>query len=301
MTALESLQRQMAIALELQSVVKTMKVLAAASIRQYERAVESLAEYSRTIDLGLQVVLKERAWAGNANSQGIDLAAAKNSHRLGAIVFGSDQGMCGQFNEQIARYSVECLNRLAPQTAERTVIVVGTRIVAPLETRGVAIAASFPMPSSLAGITPMVQELLLYLEAWRSQEQIGRIVLLYNQPRSNTACEPHIHHLLPLDRAWLEHLQQQRWCSRTLPTFTMDWTQLLAALIRQYFFVCLYRAFAESLKSENASRLASMQVAEQNIEQRLAQLNAQFQHERQTAITEEILEIVAGAEAIAQS
>ncbi|OKH21725.1 F0F1 ATP synthase subunit gamma [Hydrococcus rivularis NIES-593] len=300
MTALESFQRQIAIARELQSVVKTMKVLAAASIRQYERAVESLAEYSRTIDLGLQVVLKERARAENAGFKGIDWAAAEKHQRLGAIVFGSDRGMCGQFNEQIARYSVDCLNHLAPQPAERTVIVVGTRIVAPLEARGVAIAASFPMPSSLAGITPMVQELLLYLEAWRSQEQIGPIVLLYNQPRSNTACEPHLHHLFPLDRAWLEHLQQERWHSRTLPTFTMDWTQLLAALIRQYFFVCLYRAFAESLKSENASRLASMQVAEQNIEERLARLNAQFQHERQTAITQEILEIVAGAEAIAQ-
>ncbi|WP_041392330.1 F0F1 ATP synthase subunit gamma [Pleurocapsa sp. PCC 7327] len=58
----------------------------------------------------------------------------------------------------------------------------------------------------------------------------------------------------------------------------------LPKLDAPYFFVCLYRAFAESLKSENASRLASMQVAEQNIEERLARLNAQFQHERQTQL-----------------
>jgi F-type H+-transporting ATPase subunit gamma len=69
-------------------------------------------------------------------------------------------------------------------------------------------------------------------------------------------------------------------------------------LIREYFFVALYWAFAESLTSENASRLASMQAAEKNIEERLGELNAQFHHERQRSITEELLDIVAGSEAL---
>ena len=60
-----------------------------------------------------------------------------------------------------------------------------------------------------------------------------------------------------------------------IPTFTLDEQRLFQLLIREYLFVSLYRAFAESLASENASRLASMQVAEKNIEERLRVLNTE--------------------------
>ena len=297
MPAIDSLQRQITTAKELQSVVKTMKVLAAASIRQYERAVESLAEYNRTIEMGLQIVL---GYAGSEGHNFVEIEPAINN-RLAAVILGSDQGMCGQFNEQITHYAINQIEQLPIAPENRTIVTVGARVIAPLENAKVAITSSFNMPSSLAGITPMVQELLLQIEAWRQTQQINRIILFYNQPRSNTSYSPHTLHLLPLDRTWLSNLQEQPWNSRTLPIFTMERSRLFSELIGQYFFISLYRAFAESLASENASRLAAMQVAEQNIEERLAEFNAQFQQLRQATITEEILEIVAGSEALAQS
>jgi F-type H+-transporting ATPase subunit gamma len=78
----------------------------------------------------------------------------------------------------------------------------------------------------------------------------------------------------------------------------MDWDQLFSSLIRQYLFFSLYRAFVESLASENASRLSSMQVAEKNIEERLKELNTQFHSQRQASITMELLDIVTGFEAL---
>ncbi len=78
----------------------------------------------------------------------------------------------------------------------------------------------------------------------------------------------------------------------------MDWERLFSALIRQYLFVSLFRGFAESLASENASRLASMQGAERNIEEWLGELNTRFHQQRQMSITEELLDIVAGFEAL---
>jgi F-type H+-transporting ATPase subunit gamma len=83
-----------------------------------------------------------------------------------------------------------------------------------------------------------------------------------------------------------------------LPLFSMDRDQLFSALIRQYLFVSLFRACAESLASENASRLAAMQGAERNIEERLEELQTQFHQQRQMTITEELLDIVAGFEAL---
>lgn len=199
MTALDSLQRQITTTQELQSVVKTMKVLAATSIRQYERAVESLVDYTRTIEIGLQMLLSE----STDYLQRAALTDTAKNHRLGAIVFGSDQGMCGQFNEQIAHSAVMQIKSLSLLPADLTVFAVGARVIPPLEAAGQALAATLPMPSSLAGITSMVQELLLHIETWSQEQQIGRILLFYNRPGANTAFASEMIQLLPLDQSWL--------------------------------------------------------------------------------------------------
>jgi F-type H+-transporting ATPase subunit gamma len=299
MPSLEFLQRQIATIEDLQSVVKTMKVLSAASIRQYERAVESLAEYTRTIELGLQVVLGDYARSGEGDWRSLTAHPTGSRERIGVIIFGSDQGMCGQFNEQISHYAIAQLQ--APSLSAQTpvLVVVGARVIT-------AIAAIYPietnfsMPTSLAGITPLVQELLLQIESWQTQQRLDQVILLYNQLQANSTVVPHTLHLLPIDQTWLQQFPSHSWESHTLPMFTMEWRSLFAALIRQYLFISLYRALVESLASETFSRLTSMQLAEQNISTRLIELNTQFQQQRQTAITEEILEIVSGFEVLSQ-
>jgi len=104
--------------------------------------------------------------------------------------------------------------------------------------------------------------------------------------------------LLPVDREWINGLKAKRWPSKVIPTFSMDEAQLYRALIREYMFVSLYRAFAESMASENASRLASMQVAERNIDDRLQALTTQSRQVRQTSITSELLDIISSFEAL---
>ncbi len=78
----------------------------------------------------------------------------------------------------------------------------------------------------------------------------------------------------------------------------MDPEKLLSMLLRQYIFVYIYKSFAESLSSEQGSRLESMQVAEQKIEDHLSKLNRDFHQKRQSEITEEIIDIMAGFEVL---
>jgi F-type H+-transporting ATPase subunit gamma len=80
----------------------------------------------------------------------------------------------------------------------------------------------------------------------------------------------------------------------------MPGKRLFVRFIRQYLFASLYRAFAESLASENASRLASMKGAERNIEERLSELSSLFRRQRQISITGELLDIVSGFKALAK-
>ena len=301
MSSIELLQRQIHTAQELQAVVKMMKVLAALNIHQYEQAVTSLAEYNHTIEMGLHVVLKA-THTYEAHTQQLNGDTEPHSlstsdvGRCGVIIFGSEQGMCGQFNEQISRYAIAELEKLNISPEQLAIFAVGSRIISHLETAGYAIEQTFPMAGSLSEITSMVQEILLHIAEWRDSKQIVRILLFYNHLHSNTLCEPYKLQLLPLDRQWLQHIENETWESRTLPTFTMPSHTLVASLLRQYFFILLYRAFGESLAGENASRLASMQVAEKNIAERLTEFTGQFQQKRQTAITDELLEITSAFE-----
>ena len=139
------------------------------------------------------------------------------------------------------------------------------------------------------------------MESWRFREKIDDIYLFYNKLKRGVIFEPFQFHLFPLDQEWLQELTLRKWPTSNLPLYTLSWDQLFYSFIHQFFYISLYRAFIESMASENASRLVAMQKAEENIEERLENLNSQFNCQRQNSITEELLDIVAGFEALAQS
>ncbi|MGK7951229.1 MAG: F0F1 ATP synthase subunit gamma [Xenococcaceae cyanobacterium] len=291
MSTIEELKHQINTAQDLQSVVKTMKALAAVSIHQYEKAVRSLSEYNRTLEMGWQILL-------NKHPEMLSKKTSNPTQRLGLVVFGSDWGMCGQFNERIADYTQTYVDSLSIAESDRFILTVGAKIGDRLKALGQNCETGFNLPSSVAGITPIIQEIVLALESWRQQQRVDRIMVIYNQITSGAVYHPTRLQIFPLNLEWWQQLKQQKWISRSIPTFTMDKDKLAAALFSQYFFVSLYRACAESLKSENTSRLAAMQMAEKNIAERFSELTQEFNHQRQTTITEELLDIVSGFEAL---
>jgi F-type H+-transporting ATPase subunit gamma len=289
MQTLESIKNQLENAADLYSVVKTMKAIAAVSIRQYEEAVRSVQEYNRCVVLGLQIVLKKRR---------PHLPDTGQPSQKVVIVYGSEQGMCGQFNDNISAFTIRELLPSETSPENLNILTLGSRIVAPLQNAGLTVDASMELPGSVAEITQKVQEVIVRLEKWRHQRGVQEVLLFFNKKHSGASYEPYKNQILPLDSNWLQNLRDREWPTNVLPHFTMSTGTLFRALIRQYIFVSLYQAFAESLASENASRLAAMQAAENNIEQRLNELNSQYNHQRQNAITAELLDIVSGFEAL---
>jgi F-type H+-transporting ATPase subunit gamma len=291
MQTAESLRRSVNVAQELYTVVKNMKALAGVNIRQCERAAHAVAEYNRTIEMGLQIALQRlpphlmppRYPAGQ---------------KLGAIVFGSDQGMCGQLNDQVVTHAARALKKLTARRVEQVTLAVGARASAQLEDIGLRPEGSVQVPSSTPGINAAVEEVLLKIEHWHFDRGIEFIVLFNARPVSGAWYRVRGVRLLPVDAEWINGLKAKRWPSKVIPMFTMEAQRLFQSLIREYLFVSLYRAFAESLASENASRLASMQVAEKNIEERLRVLTGEARQLRQTTITDELLDIIASFEAL---
>lgn len=286
-----SLRRKIGSAGDLQSVVRTMKALAASNIGQYEQSVRALGDYYRSVELGLSICFQKRA-----ASVMLESPARSNERSVGAVVFGSDQGLVGRFNDVVADYALQALAEL-PGTPK--VWAVGERVHGRLADAGLTLAGLHAVPNSVQTITPLVGRILVESEAQQGPGETGELHLFYNRPTSGAIYEPVQQRLLPLDDIWRRKLVDLPWPTGNLPEVMGDETSTLRALIREYLFVSLFRACAESLASENASRLAAMQRADRNIDELLEDLNGTFHRMRQSGIDAELFDVVSGFDALA--
>jgi F-type H+-transporting ATPase subunit gamma len=289
METLEQLSETLASIDDLRSIVRTMRALAAASIRQYERAVESLSQYNRTIELGLHVVLRQmpRPSARHQRAYG----------STGIVIFGSDHGLCGRFNEDLAEFVREHLQARA-EIEDVRVLVMGARIAPLLEDRAMRPDETLSVPGSAGRITALVDQILVTIDTWQVEAEVASVHLFYNRRRSGARTSPMAQRLLPVDLHRFHRLEEEPWPSRVLPTFSMDPPRLFAALVRQYLFVSLFRACAESQAAEHASRLNAMRSASRNLDDRQTELVGEFRRRRQAVITAELLDVVSGYEAL---
>lgn len=292
MQTLEIIRRKIESAKDMHSVVKTMKALAAVNIHAYEKAVGAINFYHRNIEAGLQVVLKENPEI---------LKAPVNDHNdsIGIIIFGAQRGMAGNFNLPV-------INKLDSWMTEKGLkqklspfaCVIGDRISEPLKDIGISPNHRLDFPNFRYHLNGTIQDVLLIVEKWRFQKKVSHIHLFYNRPTSGSSFKPVHFQLYPLNHIWLKELANKKWPSKSLPLYTIPAGTLFNMIIRQYFYISLYKGFIESMASENTSRLLAMRKAEQNIEEQLEELGAQFNKQRQDSITDELLDIVAGFEAL---
>ncbi|WP_186754992.1 F0F1 ATP synthase subunit gamma [Echinicola salinicaeni] len=269
---------------EISTLVRSMKALASTNIRQYERAMEALSDYYRTVQLGLSISLKEMHHFNFQDGGFIKSKAVQ------ILVFGSDQGLVGQFNEQIAEKVLGFFNDFPIDRSK--IWAVGDRIAGHLIDRDFDLEGVLDIPTSVHGITDLVTEILDTIP-------LSTIYVFYNRPGlKNFVFQPYHERLLPLDKEWLEKLEEVTWPSNRVPEVLGDREKTLGLLVREYLFVSLYRACTSSLTSENASRLASMQRAEKNIREFLENLQQRYHQKRQEVTDNELFDLVSGFEAL---
>lgn len=286
-----SLRRKITSAGDLQSVVRTMKSLAASNIGQYERSVLALADYTRTVELGLGACFRAGAAPGRAAGRSTPAKACA----IDAVVFGSDQGLVGPFNDVVTELAIRSLET---HKGEVRFWAVGERVSERLAAAGVAVAGSFAVPNAAGAITPLVGQMLVASEQRRGDDSDDELHLFYNRPTVGAAYTTIAQRLLPLDEAWRSELALRPWPEAMLPEVLGGNVAVLRALVREFLFIALFRACAESLASENASRLAAMQRADKNIDELLQSLDGRFHRLRQEGIDEELFDVIAGYEAM---
>lgn len=286
---LENLEHQIRSMQGIRSVVHTMKTLSAINATPYERAARSIESYQDVILSGMRAILH----AGGK----INTSTPASAERI-FLAFGSDHGLCGNYNERIA----EAVAASAQQQDSRRyqVLCVGSRVRDALDRLDIPVRDVLFTPANADGLARLAGELVTQVDAIRSTASAGAvsIELLYTSRLSNGEHEVRDERLLPLSPELVEKLQNEPYESVSLPWMRESSDTLFASLVRHFLFAGIYRAAADAMAAENAARLARMQQAERAVDDQLQLLADQTRSARQTQITEELMDVIVGFEAL---
>ncbi len=254
---------------QLSEVVRAMRGMASSRLREAEEAAEAVESFARTVEDAVDA-----------------LAAAEDRHdgrhrRDGAVLLlvGAEHGFVGGFSESLARE----LARLR-EPGER-VHIVGRRTAAIAAAHGIAADIVHPQGSHAQGIVVAARGVATALGAPQ------RLRLLHARP-ARGGSEIRSETVLPRRRPG----DGSRW--RPPPLTHLPPPLLYRALLEELVFAAVVRAMLDAFAAENDARLRAMERAERNIRDRIAGLEREWQRLRQESITAELLDIVAGAEAV---
>lgn len=284
-----NLKRRKESAGDLGSVVRTMKAMATSNITQYEMAVLSLQDYYRTISLGIHACLKSEHISVKTNHP-----TNKKSKSI-AVIFGSGQGLVGRFNDTIGSFAQGIIKDIPGQTE---IWAVGESVYSLLLNADLSPTKYFSVPNSVSAITPLVNQILIKSEEYRQKDEFYSFYIFHNIPSKGASYRQKSQKLFPPDEMWKDEITKTEWPSHRLPQVIGETENTLRALISEYLFVSIYKACAESLAAENASRLEAMERAEKNIDEMLEELNLAYNRLRQSSIDEELFDVIAGFEAL---
>lgn len=291
METLESLKGKIKTTKNLQGIVGSMKTLSAVSIAQYEKASKALQIYDKNIKYGLKVALSKYTLPKNK---------AKKYTGGVAILFGTDQGLVGRFNTSLAQFAQEQIKN-SPTIKDPSnikYIVVGRSMGAKFSALNGKMEKLYSTPGSVEAIANLAQIITLKIDELLEDYVFEKVLLFHNSLHNGTQFKPNYNRLLPMDEIILNDIRSEEWPTNQLPQTPVAGENMFESLVRQKLFIQMYKAMAESLAAEHMTRMISMQNAEKNIDEHLDKMNLEYQQRRQTEITEELIDVVSGAEVL---
>jgi F-type H+-transporting ATPase subunit gamma len=288
MATLRDIKRRIASVKSTQQITKAMKLVAAAKLR---RAQERILE-ARPYAFKMQEVLGSLAL--RADPQLHPLLQRRDAARKTLVVIAADKGLCGAFNSNIMRRSLELL-RAATGDVAMTLVVVGRKTRDFYRRRPYTIRSEqigFFDKLAYAHAAALGQELAKAYLA----EEADEIQLVYNEFKSVTTQRVVVERLLPI-----EPLQPSGELAAIDFIYEPSPAAILESLLPKHVEVQVYRALMESLAGEYGARMTAMEAATKNASEMIDLLTLQFNKARQERITKELLEVVGGAEALRQA
>jgi F-type H+-transporting ATPase subunit gamma len=284
----------------IQKITRAMEMVAAARLRRAEQRIEALRPYAGAIR---RMTRQAAEAAGNVPRLPI-LAEHDQVRRVGLLLVAGDRGLAGAFNSNIVRSGVAA-GRAHDADGRRAVYFAsGRRPASSLSFRGVELAESF------TGFTDRPS----YADARRIAErlmaayvdnEVDQVEVFYNGYISPISQQVRRETLLPLQQATVleesdeEEEREDRPEHQALVDYEPDPEEILARLVPDYVEISIFRALLESTASEHGARMTAMRNASENAGELIKDLTLEMNRARQAEITQEIMEVVAGAEGLA--
>jgi F-type H+-transporting ATPase subunit gamma len=286
----------------IQKITRAMEMVAAARLRRAEQRIEALRPYAGAI----RRMTRQAAEAAGSVPQLPILAEREQIASVGLLLIAGDRGLAGAFNSNIVRRGVGAGREHESEGHKAVYFASGRRPASSLTFRGLAVADSFTgftdRPSYADARRIAERVMAAYVD-----EEVDQVEIFYNGYISPISQVVRRETLLPLQRATVleegdedeqEEKSQERSGPRALVEYEPDPEEILKRLVPDYVEISIYRALLESTASEHGARMTAMRNASENAGTLLEDLTLEMNRARQAEITQEILEVVAGAEGV---
>ncbi len=286
-------------------ITRAMEMVAAARLRRAEQRIDHLRPYAE----GMRKLTRQASERAGGIPRVPVMVEREEVKRVGIVLVTGDRGLAGAFNSNIIREGMRTAAKVRSEGAEPSFSVVGRKGVSALTFRKQEIAGSyigFTDRPAFANAREIGEE----MTARYVEEDVDRVELIYNRFVSPLTQHVWRQTLLPLQQAEVtgegaeqdsddeEETGTEDGQARSQWEFEPEPEDLLARLIPEYVTISVYRALLESAASELGARMTAMRNAAENAETIMDDLTLEMNRVRQSEITQQILEVVAGAEAL---
>jgi F-type H+-transporting ATPase subunit gamma len=280
----------------IQKITRAMEMVAAARLRRAEQRIAALRPYAKAI----RRMTHQAAQAAGAEAASFPLLREHESQRnVGLLLITGDRGLAGGFNSQIIRSGVRAGTELVDEGRMPVWYATGRRGVSSLTFRGRDLSGSytgFTDRPSYADARAIAKDLI---EAY-VEDRLDRVDILYNSYISPLTQEVTRETLLPLSQAVLDGEEEEEKAAspKALVEYEPDPDKLLQRLVPDYVEISIYRALIESTAGFFGAQMTAMRNASENAGTLIEEYTLQMNRARQAEITQEIMEVVAGAEGL---
>lgn len=288
----------------IEKITSAMQMVAAARLRRAEQRIQALRPYA---DVLTKMTRQAAEAAGNVPQLPI-LTEHEEEKNIGLVLIAGDRGLAGSFNSQIIRRGIQRMGELEDEGKAYTLYAVGRRIDSSLNFRNLTVKSAhtgFTDRPSFADARNIAEEVMAdYIDG-----KIDAVSIVYNSYVSPLTQVVTRQRILPLQQAQvLEgglgdinealHEAEEESTGRALWLYEPEPEELLKRLIPDFVEITIFRALLESAASEMGAKMTAMQAASDNAAEMIKNLTLEMNRQRQAAITQEILEVVGGAEGL---
>ncbi len=278
----------------IQKITRAMEMVAAARLRRAEQRITALRPYAEAI----RRMTRQAAQAAGTEASRLPLLAEHESDtRVALLLVTGDRGLAGAFNTQIVRAGVRSAADYEAQGRRVSWYASGRRGVSSLTFRGrdvVGAYTGFTDRPAYADARRIADDLIVAY----SDNQVDRVEIIYNGYVSPLSQIVRHETLLPLAHGDVIDGDEEDVAPRALVDYEPDPEEILRALVPDYVEISIYRALLESTASEHGARMTAMRNASENAGEIITDLTLEMNRARQAEITQEIMEVVAGAEGV---